>query len=172
MVGFDLEYTIGHARHNQKVAVAQLCMRHHVLIYHYCMAKEPCDCFNRFVNGTDYKFATVETTNDVKALSVTGLACKNLVEIRDHYMIWGSMKKDSLVKLASAIVDPYCKKMKQDAQRTSPVSWHRAWMRRLDEPHLRFVAKRVYTCYEMHRRIVNIRKCLVTQIDEHRSSHE
>ena len=80
--------------------------------------------------------------------------------------------KDSLVELASAIIDPYYEKMKQDAQRTSPVSWHKAWMRQLDEPHLRFTAKSVYTCYEMHRRIVDMRKCLVTQIDEPRSSHK
>ena len=87
-------------------------MGHHVLIYHYCMATEPCDCFNRFFNSTDYKFATMETMDDVKALSVTGLACKNLVEIRDHYRVWGSMKQDSLVELTSAIIDPYYKKMK------------------------------------------------------------
>ena len=103
---------------------------------------------------------------------VTGLACKNLVEIRDHYRVWGSTKKDSLVELASAIIDPYYEKMKRDAQRTSLVSWHRAWMRQLDEPHLRFVAKSVYTCYEMHRRIVDMRKCLITQIDEPRLSHK
>ena len=95
-------------------------MHHHVLIYHYCMATEPCDRFNRFVNSTDYKFATVDTKDDVKAISVTGLACKNLVEIRDHYRVWGSTKQDSLVELASAIIDPYYEKMKQDAQRTSP----------------------------------------------------
>ena len=85
-------------------------MRHHVLIYHYCMATEPCDRFNWFVNSTDYKFATVDTKDDVKALSITGLACKNLVEIRDHYRVWGSTKKDSLAELASAIMDPYYEK--------------------------------------------------------------
>ena len=118
-------------------------MRHHVLIYHYCMAIEPCYRFNRFVNSTDYKFATVETTNDVNTLRVTGLACKNLVEICDHYRVWGSTKKDSLVELALAIIDPYYEKMKHDAQRTSLVSWHGAWMRQLDDPHLRFAAKSV-----------------------------
>ncbi|XBH68369.1 hypothetical protein VPH35_096554 [Triticum aestivum] len=115
---------------------------------------EPCDRFDRFVNSAKNMFATVETTDDVKALSVTGLACKNLVKIRDHYRVWGSTKKDSLVELASAIIDPYYEKMKQDAQRTSPLSWHRVWMRKLDEPHLTFAAKSVYTCYEMHKRIV------------------
>ena len=136
------------------------------------MAIEPCSSFARFVNSTDYKFATVETTNDVKALRVTGLAYENLVEIREHYRVWGSMKKDSLVELASANIDPYYEKMKQDAQRTSPLSWHRVWMQQLDEPHVRFVAKSVYTCYEMHRQIVDMRKCLVTQIYEPVSSHK
>ena len=123
VVGIDFQYTAGRPGIDQKVAAAQLCVRHHVLIYHYCMATEPCDRFNRFVNSTDYKFAMVDTKDDVNALSVTGLACKNLVEIHDHYRVWGSTKQDSLVELASAIIDPYYEKMKQDAQRTSPLSW-------------------------------------------------
>ena len=65
VVGIDLQYTTGLPSKDQKVAVAQLCVRHRVLIYHYCMATEPCVYFARFVNSTDYKFATVETTDDV-----------------------------------------------------------------------------------------------------------
>ena len=126
VVDIDLQYTVGCPNIDQKVVVAQLCVRHHVLIYHYCMTREPCDHFNRFVNNTDYKFSMVETTDDVKAFRVTGLACKNLVKIREHYRVWGSTKKDSLVELASAIIDPYYEKKKQDAPRTSLVSWHRA----------------------------------------------
>ena len=34
VVSFDLEYTIGHAGHDQKVVVTQLFVLHHVLIYH------------------------------------------------------------------------------------------------------------------------------------------
>ena len=100
-------------------------MGHHVLIYHYCMAIEPCDRFNRFVNNIDYKFSMVETTDNVKALTVTGLACKNLVEIREHYRVWGSTKKDSLVELTSAIIEHYYEKMKEDTKR-NPESWHGA----------------------------------------------
>jgi hypothetical protein len=48
VVGIDLQYTGGHPGKVQKVAVTQLSMRHHVLIYHYCMATEPCDRFARF----------------------------------------------------------------------------------------------------------------------------
>ena len=172
MVDIDLQYTAGRPSIDQKVVVAQLCMHHHFLIYHYCMATEPCDHFTRFVNSTDYKFAMVETTDDVKVLRVTGLSCQNIVEISEYYRGWGITKKDSLVELASAIINPYYEKMKQDDNKTRPVSWHGAWMRQLDEPHLRFATKSMYTCYEMHRRIVDMRKCLVTQIDEPSSSHK
>ena len=92
VVGIDLQYITGRPGIDQKVVVAQLFVRHHVLIYHYCMATEPCDRFDRFVSSTDYKFATVDTKDDVKALSVTGLACKNLVEIRDHYRVWAARR--------------------------------------------------------------------------------
>ncbi|XP_048566913.1 uncharacterized protein LOC125546839 [Triticum urartu] len=34
--------------------------------------------------------------------------------------VWGSTKQDSLIELASDIIDPYYEKMKQDAQRISP----------------------------------------------------
>lgn len=104
--------------------------------------------------------------------TVSSLTCKNLVEIRERYRFWASTKKDSLVELSSAIIHPYYEKMKQDANRTRPVSWHGAWMWQLDEPHLRFAAKSVYTCYDIHRRIVDMRKCLVTQIEEAKSSQK
>ena len=61
VVDINLQYTVGRPVIDHKVVIAQLCVRHHVLIYHYCMAIEPCDRFNRFVNSTDYKFAKPKT---------------------------------------------------------------------------------------------------------------
>ncbi|KAE8787126.1 hypothetical protein D1007_05532 [Hordeum vulgare] len=66
--GFDLACTDGHAGHDQKVVVAQLSVHHHVLHYHYCLATVPCERFTRFVNNPDYRFSTVDTTNDLKVL--------------------------------------------------------------------------------------------------------
>ena len=37
VVGINLQYTAGRPGIDQKVVVAPLCVRHHVLIYHYCM---------------------------------------------------------------------------------------------------------------------------------------
>ena len=101
VVGFDLEYTIGRAGNDQKVVDAQLCMQHDVLIYHYHLATRPCERFSRFINSPDYSFATMDTTNDLKALKVSGLKCLNLVNIH-HYKVRGSdnNKLNSLVDLA------------------------------------------------------------------------
>ena len=81
VVGFDLEYAHAHVGSRPKVIVAQMCVRNHVLIYHYCLATRPCKCFTRFVNSPHYMFATVYITNDVKVLKNSSMACQNLVDI-------------------------------------------------------------------------------------------
>ena len=157
VVGFDLEYTIGHAGHDQKVAIAHLCVRHDVLIYHYHLATRPCERFSKFINSFDYSFATVDTTNDLKVLNVSGLKCSNLVNIQDHYKVWGSdnNKLNSLVDLAPAIIDPYYAKLKEESKKDKN-AWHSVWHEILDEEHVKYAANDVYTSYEMYRRIVEM----------------
>ncbi|KAE8811061.1 Serine/threonine-protein kinase [Hordeum vulgare] len=108
VVGFDLEFTSSHAGQDYLVAIVQLCVQHDVVVYHYHLATRPCDRFARFINNSDYSFATVDTTNDLKALNVLGLTCQNLVNIRDHYKVSciTNNKHNSLVDLASSIIDP------------------------------------------------------------------
>ncbi|KAE8803614.1 hypothetical protein D1007_20455 [Hordeum vulgare] len=45
VVGFDLEYTSGRVEYDQKLAVTQSCVRHYVIVYHYCLSTRPCECF-------------------------------------------------------------------------------------------------------------------------------
>jgi hypothetical protein len=59
----------------------------------------------------------------------------------------------------------------KDASKINPVVWHRAWVRRLDEDHLKFAGKNAYTCYETYRWILDMRKCLLP-VDEEGSSHK
>ena len=87
VVGFDLEYTRARAESHTEVVVAQMCVRNHVLVYHYCLDTRPCEHFARFVNSPHYMFATVDSTNDVKALENSGIACQNLVDIHGQYKI-------------------------------------------------------------------------------------
>ena len=104
-----------------------MCKRHDVLVYHYHLATRPCERFSRFINSSDYNFATVDTTNDLKALKVSGFTCKNLVNIHDHYKVWGNTKKNqnSLVDLASANIEPYCMKMKDECKKDM-IAWNSA----------------------------------------------
>ena len=60
VVGFDLEYTSTRARSRLKVAVAQMCVCNHVLVYHYCLATRFCVCITRFDKSPHYMFATVD----------------------------------------------------------------------------------------------------------------
>ena len=87
VVGFDLEYTCARAGPRPKVTVAQMCVRHHVLVYHYFLATRPCERFARFVNSPHYMFAMVDITNNVKALENSSIACQNLVDIQSQYKI-------------------------------------------------------------------------------------
>ena len=109
-------------------------------------------------------FAMVDITNDVKVLKNSGIACQNLVDIQGQYKIWGSNEheKDSLVHLAEAIIDPYYRYMK-DACNNDKHAWHSAWMEKLDKAHVVYAAKEAYTCYDMYRQIVDMRKCLLPQ---------
>ncbi|KAE8821143.1 hypothetical protein D1007_00767 [Hordeum vulgare] len=67
----------------------------------------------RFVNSPNYRFDTMDTTNNQKVLKTLGVACQKLIDIHDHYKIWGSKKDmDSHVDLAKAINGPYYRDMK------------------------------------------------------------
>ena len=113
----------------------------------------------------------MEDTNDLKALKVSYLKCPNLVNIQHHYKVWGSDKNklNSLVDLASAIIDPYYAKMKEESNKDKN-AWHSVWHKRLDEQHVKYAAMDAYTSYEMYMRIVDMRECLLPTPDEE-SSH-
>ncbi|KAE8769255.1 hypothetical protein D1007_59199 [Hordeum vulgare] len=87
VVSFDLAYTGGHAGHDRKVVVAKLCMRHHILLYHYFLATMPCESFTKFVNSPVYRYAMVHTTNDSNVLMTSGLSSQKLVDINGHYRV-------------------------------------------------------------------------------------
>ena len=141
-----------------------MCVHHHVLVYHYCQATRPCECFARFVNSPHYMFATMDITNDVKALENSGIACQNLVDIQGQYKIWGSKEheKDSLVHVTEAIIDPYYMKMKNESKKDKN-AWHSAWMEKLDKAHVVYATKEAYMSYDMYRRIIDMRKSLLPQ---------
>lgn len=151
-------------------------MRHDVLVYHYHLATRPCECFSKFINSPDKSFPTIDTTNDLKALMVSGLKCPNLFNIQHHYKVCGSdnNKLISLVDLASAIIDPYYMKMKNESKKDKN-AWHSVWHERMDEQHVKYAAKDTSTSYKMYMQIIHMRKCILPAPDEgsiHRAMRE
>ena len=99
----------------------------------------------------------MDTTNALKVLKVSGLKCLNLVNIQSKYKVWGGDKNklNFLVDLASAIIDPYYIKMKDESKKDKN-AWHNVRDERLDEQYVKYTAKDAYTSYEMYRRIVDM----------------
>ncbi len=60
-------------------------------------------------------------------------------------------------------------KMKNESKKDKN-TWHSVWHERLDEEHAKYVAKDAYTSYEMYKRIVDMRMCLLPAPDKG-SSH-
>ncbi|KAE8782104.1 hypothetical protein D1007_44625 [Hordeum vulgare] len=116
-VGFDLEYTRACFGSRPKVTVAQMCVRNHVLVYHYCLATRPYERFAWFVNSSHYMLAMVDITNDVKVLKIQASPAR----------ILSASRANTLVHLAEAIIDPYYKDIK-DSCNKEKCSWHSAWM--------------------------------------------
>ena len=84
-----------------------------------------------------------------------------------QYKIWGSKEheKDSLVHLAEAIIDSYYRDMKDSCNKDKH-AWHSAWMEKLDKAHVVYAAKEAYTSYDMYRRIIDMRNCVLPDPDE------
>ncbi|KAE8770408.1 hypothetical protein D1007_57822 [Hordeum vulgare] len=174
VVSFDLQYNGCRAGHDRIVIVTQLCVCHHVLVYHYCMATRPCERFGWFLNSPDYMFATMDTPNNLKVLKTLGLSCQTFVNIQDQYRVWGGEKKkqkDSMIDLAAAIIGPYYRYMKVKCEKDKSV-WHKAWENELDEEHIKYTINNAFTSYEMYMRIVDMGKCLLPANGEGRYPQE
>ena len=68
-----------------------------------------------------------------------------------------------------AIIDPYYAKMKKESNKDKN-AWHSVWHKRLDEQHVKYATMHAHTSYEMSRRIIDMRNCLLPDPDKG-SSH-
>ncbi|KAE8791983.1 putative ubiquitin-conjugating enzyme E2 26 [Hordeum vulgare] len=74
-------------------------------------------------------------------------------------------KQNSLVDLASAIIDPYYMKMKDESKKYQNAG-NGASDQRLDGQHIKYAVNDMYTSYEMYTQIIDMRKCLRPTPDE------
>ena len=79
-VGLDLEYTprgFGY----QRMAVVQLAVKEHVLVYHYCRGSKFCPELREFLQKKQITFVSVDTSRDIEMLS------RELIHIPKEYHV-------------------------------------------------------------------------------------
>ncbi|KAE8786136.1 hypothetical protein D1007_40039 [Hordeum vulgare] len=88
VVGFDLAYTGGRVGHDPKVVVTQLCVHHHVLLYHYFLDTVPCECFTRFVNSPDYSKMDMDSYVDMAEAIIDPYYGGMRAECKKNKAVW------------------------------------------------------------------------------------
>ena len=157
-VGLDLEYTRKSSYIRQGIAVVQLSMREHVLVYHYCRS-ERSQALVDFLQRKAVTFTSVDTRNDKTMLARAWIKIpdERHVDIQRLFCIKGGGERDSMADLAAAIIDPSYKNMKK----SFPKEKHQFWeWKPLSPIHLEYAAKDGYVSYELYRRILIIKNGL------------
>ena len=157
-IGLDLEYTRKSSYIRQGIAVVQLTMREHVLVYHYCRS-ERSQVLVDFLQRKAVTFTSVDTRNDktMLARACIRIPDEHHVVIQRLFCIKGGAERDSMADLAAAIIDPSYKNMKK----SFPKEKHQFWeWKPLSLIHLEYAAKDGYVSYELYRRILIIKNGL------------
>ena len=112
-VGLDIEYTHWVSYEPQGVAVVQLAMRDHILVYHFCRS-ERCQALDHFLQRKVITFASLDTRGDKTILGNEWILIpdEHHIDIQREFCIKGGGKRDSMADLAEAIIDPSYKTMK------------------------------------------------------------
>lgn len=153
-VGLDLEYTRKSSYRRRGVAVMQLAMREHVLVYHYCRS-ERCQALVEFLQRKAITFASVDTRSDkiMLARAWIRISDEHHVSIQRQFCIKGGGERDSMAGLAVAIIDSSYKNMKK----SFPSEKHKFWENPLSTLHLEYAAKDRYVSYELYCRTLIIK---------------
>ncbi|XBI15707.1 hypothetical protein VPH35_058077 [Triticum aestivum] len=155
-VGLDLEYTReDHFDRSRKVAVMQLAMRKHVLVYHLCKARTECAALKDFLRNKGIIFASVNVRNDrdVLANSFLKIPRECHINIQEELMIKGCNLRDSMEDLAGAVIN------KSYLMKSSfPQGLHDYWeWKPLSLEHLKYAAIDGYVSYELYRRVLSMK---------------
>ena len=109
-VGLDLEYTReDYFDRSRKVAVMQLAMHKHVLVYHLCKARTECAALKDFLRNKGIIFASVDVRNDrdvlIFANSYLKIPRECHIDLQEELMIKGGNLRDSMADLAGAVIN-------------------------------------------------------------------
>ncbi|XP_073358234.1 uncharacterized protein [Aegilops tauschii subsp. strangulata] len=139
-VGLDLEYTReDYFDRSRKVAVMQLAIREHVLVYHLCKARAECTALKDFHRKQGITFTSVDVRNDkdVLANSFLKIPRECHLDLQEELMIKGGNLRDSMADLAGAVIDKSYLSMKSSFPRGQHDYWE---CKPLSLDHLKYAA--------------------------------
>ncbi|KAM0850176.1 hypothetical protein ACQ4PT_053252 [Festuca glaucescens] len=152
-VGLDLEYTVD----QQQIAIVQLALGKHVLIFHYCRSSEIIPALKEFLTKKGITFASVDTSGDKRVLGLAGIKILDEyhVDIQDVFKIdSGYDIRDAMGKLVEVIINESYMTMKDKF----PKDRHNYWeWKPLEKINLHYAAIDGYVSYELYRRIKDLK---------------
>ncbi|KAI5005346.1 hypothetical protein ZWY2020_032589 [Hordeum vulgare] len=126
IIGVDVEYT-REDKPNRRAAVLQICVEEMVLVFHITAATKMPDWLDGFLKENMYTFVGFDITRDKLKLKNSGLEI-NPEKFIDMQKKWRhpyiDKPYDSLADVASMVVHPFCKHMKQKINRNED---HKLW---------------------------------------------
>ncbi|KAK1661345.1 hypothetical protein QYE76_049504 [Lolium multiflorum] len=154
-VGLDLEYdSSGH-----KLAVMQIAMREHVLVFHYIRCKDQCPRLLTFLKHKQYTFTSVDKRNDTKVLRAAGLPVpeERHIDIQDIFKIKGQPQA-GMADLAAKLIDPKFANMKKEFKyNRRRKEGHDFWeCKPLSWMNLEYAAIDGYLSYEIYNKIYTV----------------
>ncbi|KAE8784113.1 hypothetical protein D1007_42327 [Hordeum vulgare] len=129
----------------------------HALVYNYCKAMRTCEEFANFICIVECTFAAVEKRKKATVLHNSSILWEKLIDIQEF--IDNVKDKDSVIDLFVSIIDPCLTNVKEDVDTKDLNTWEVP----LNLAYIAYAAKDAYACYEMYRRILDMRVCLLPE---------
>lgn len=102
-IGLDIEYTRKNLHGRWAVAILQLSMREHILVYYFCRAKGRCEGLDNFLECRGLTFYSMDTSGDRKVLlqSLIVIPGECHIDIQKEFQIKGGGQRDSMGLIAA-----------------------------------------------------------------------
>ncbi|KAI4971110.1 hypothetical protein ZWY2020_002024 [Hordeum vulgare] len=149
IISVDVEHT-REDEPNQRAAVLQLCLEEMVLVFHITAATKMPDWVDRFLKERMYTFVDFDITRDKLMLKNSGLEInpENFIDMQKKWRHpYIDKPYDSLADVASMVVHPFYKHMKQKINRNED---HKLWgIAPLPDHLIQYAAIDAYATYKV-----------------------
>ncbi|KAM0825464.1 hypothetical protein ACQ4PT_069539 [Festuca glaucescens] len=152
-MGLDFEYCEPEHEVDYRIAVVQLSMKNHVLVYQWSSSEQWCPKLMDFL-CSGVHFASVDIRNDKKAMKQSWnieIPSQCHIDLQDLFKL--ERDRTGMADMADGLIDKSYKGMKKEF----PSEQHKFWEKNpLDEINLEYAARDGFVAYELYR---IIRRC-------------